>query len=314
MNSPVSPQAGARELIRRRKARANLLAFAAFTFPGYRPEPAHRLIAKALDSAVAGQTRRLMIFAPPQHGKSELASVRLPAFWLGRRPEDPVILSSYAASLAESKSRQARMVVASTEYALLFPGITTRRDSRAVNHWHLEGRRGGMLAAGVGGPISGHGALLGIVDDPFENWEQAQSATIREKVWEWFRTTFRTRIWESGAIVIIQTRWNEDDLAGRLLRDQPGQWEVLRLPAVAETQEERDLNNERLGLPAGEPDPLGREPWEPLCPGRFSAEALADLKRDVGSMAWASQYQSRQGRKRATSSRGSGSPLWRWPR
>jgi predicted phage terminase large subunit-like protein len=240
---------------------------------------------------VRGDLPRLIVAAPPQHGKSELASVRLPAYWLGRRPDDPIILTSYAASLAESKSRQARQVVESPEFADLFPGIVTRRDSRAVDHWELDGRRGGMLAAGVGGPITGHGGLLGIIDDPFENWEQSQSQTIREKVWEWYRTTFRTRIREGGSIVVIATRWHEDDLAGRLLREQRGEWRVLRLPALAETQQERDDANRRLGLPLGAADPLGRAPGEPLCPTRFSRPALEQLRRDVGSQAWASQYQ-----------------------
>src|SRR5262249_15027559 len=126
---------------------------------------------------------------------------------------------------------------------------------------------------------------------PLENWQESQSETVRNTVWEWYRTTFRTRIWEGGAIVLIQTRWHEDDLAGRLLAEQGSEWTVLRLPAVAETQEERDDNNERLGQARGQPDPLGRKPGEPLCPGRFSTEALAQLRRDVGSMAWASQYQ-----------------------
>ncbi len=147
-----------------------------------------------------------------------------------------------------------------------------------------------MLAVGVGGPVTGHGGLLGIIDDPFENWEQSQSLTIRDRVWEWWRTTFRTRIWEHGVIVLIQTRWHEDDLAGRLLQDQPGRWAVLRLPAVAETQDERDENNRRLGLPQGALDPLGRQAGEPLCPTRFSSEALSQLRRDVGSQAWFSQY------------------------
>ena len=147
------------------------------------------------------------------------------------------------------------------------------------------------MAAGVGGPITGHGARLGIIDDPFENWEQAQSPTIRDKVWEWWRTTFRTRIWEDGAIVLIMTRWHEDDLAGRLLREQADRWAVLRLPALAETQEERDENDRRLGLPTGRLDPLGRRPGEPLCPKRFSLEALEEIRRDVGPLAWAAEYQ-----------------------
>lgn len=281
----------AAELLRRRKARTTLEAFTTFTFPRYVAEAAHALIGSALDAVVSGEIQRLMIFAPPQNGKSELASVRLPAYWLGRRPEDPVILSSYAASLAENKSRQARQIVEGTEFRRLFPGLTTRRDSRAVDHWELDGHKGGMLAVGVGGPITGHGARLGIIDDPVENWEQAQSQTIRDKTWEWYRTTFRTRIWENGAIVLIMTRWHEDDLAGRLLAEQGDEWTVLRLPAIAETQADRDSNNERLGLAQGRPDPLGRKPGEPLCPKRFSLAALELLRRDVGSLAWFGQYQ-----------------------
>lgn len=249
------------------------------------------MIARTLDQAVRGRIKRLMIFTPPQHGKSELVSVRLPAYWLGVRPDDPVIITSYAASLAEDKSRQARQVVESAEYAEVFPGVGTRRDSRAVGLWRILGRRGVVVAAGVGGPITGHGAMLGIIDDPFENWAQAQSRTVRDHVWDWYRSTFRTRIWEKGSIVLIMSRWHEDDLAGRLLSDQADQWTVLRLPAIAETQDERDENNRRLGLPAGLPDPLERKPGEPLCPRRFSLEALMQVRRDIGAVAWAAEYQ-----------------------
>lgn len=284
-------KAAASELLRRRSARGGLLEFTRYTFPTYQAEPAHALIAEKLDAVVRGDITRLMIFAPPQHGKSELASVRLPVFWLGKRPDDPIILASYAASLAESKSRQARQILESPEYANLFPGSRIRRDSRSISHWTLDGRRGYLLAAGVGGPITGHGARLGIIDDPVENWEQAQSEAVREACWEWWRSTFRTRIWEGGAVVLIMTRWSEDDLAGRLLRDQPGQWTVLRLPALAETQDERDTSNRLLGLPTGERDPLGRQPGAPLCPGRFSAAALQALSRDVGSLSWTGMYQ-----------------------
>jgi predicted phage terminase large subunit-like protein len=286
-------EAAREELNRQRQeaARSNLLDFTNFTFERYKPDPAHGLIAQKLDRVVAGNLSRLMIFAPPQHGKSELASVRLPAFWLAHRPDDPIILTSYAASLAYNKSRQARDILESPEYADLFPDIETDRASRAVDHWELAPpHRGGMLAAGVGGPITGHGAALGIIDDPFENWQQAHSQTIRDRVWGWYRTTFRTRVWENGAIVLIMTRWHEDDLAGRLLLDQAERWEVLRLPATGETQEDRDRRNKRLGIPAGQPDPLGREPGEPLCPSRYSAEALAELRDDVGSLAWEGQY------------------------
>lgn len=232
-----------------------------------------------------------MIFAPPQHGKSELVSVRLPAYWMGKRPDDPVILSSYAASLAEGKSREARQVVESIEYRQLFPEVNTRANNRAVDEWHLDGHRGYMKAVGVAGPVTGHGGLLGIIDDPFENWERAQSKVIRDKVWDWWRATFRTRIWEGGAVVLIMTRWHPDDLAGRLLAEQGSDWTVLRLPAIAETQSQRDEACRILGLPQGQLDPLGRQPGEPLAPRRYSSAALVALRRDVGPMAWPAEYQ-----------------------
>lgn len=274
------------------RARRSLLDFTNLTFPQYVAEPAHVLLARNLDRVVRGEIKRLMVFAPPQHGKSELVSVRLPAYWLGRRPDAPVILASYAASLAESKSRHARSIVESLEYQQVFPGVGTRKDSRAVNRWELAApARGSMLAVGVGGPVTGHGALLGVIDDPIENWEQGQSQTIRDRIWDWWQGTFRTRIWESGAIVLIMTRWHEDDLAGRLLLDQVSRWTVLRLPALAEGQEERNENNRHLGLMAGDPDPLGRVAGEALCPRRFSERALSEIRRDVGSRVWWAEYQ-----------------------
>lgn len=273
-------------------ARRGLIEFTRYTYPLYVAEEAHRLIASRLEAVLRGEIDRLMVFAPPQHGKSELTSVRFPAFWMAHRPDDPVILTSYGASLAQGFSRQARDLVEGTQYRELFPSIRTQSGSRAVDEWNLEGHpRGGLIAAGVGGPITGHGAMLGIIDDPFENWAAAYSQTVRDHVWEWWRGTFRTRIWEGGAVVLICTRWHEDDLAGRLLQTQAERWTVLRLPARAETQEERDDANQLLGLPVGLPDPLGREPGEPLTPQRFSSEALAEIERDVGPTAWYAEYQ-----------------------
>lgn len=286
----LSPQEAARELLLRRQARRHLLHFTNYTYPRYQAELAHRLLADALNDVVTGDCKRLMVFAPPQHGKSELVSVRLPAYWLGKRPDDPIILTSYAASLAHSKSRQAREVVESLAFAALFPDVRTNPASRAVDNWTLDGHRGELVAAGVGGPITGHGALLGIIDDPFENYAQAESATIRESTWQWYRSTFRTRVWEDGAIILVMTRWHEDDLAGRLLKANPNEWRVIRLPAIAESQEERDANNQRIGQSTGLPDPIGRAVGEALCPKRFSELALQAIKVDVGSYVWYAQY------------------------
>lgn len=282
----------ARERLTNRAEAYHLLDLVKRVFPQYRAEPAHELIASALEAVVSGDLTRLMIFTPPQHGKSTLTSVHLPGYWLAYRPDDPVILASYAASLAERHSKHAREVVESSFYRALFPGLTTRSESRSAQFWQLnQPFRGSMLAVGVGGPITGFGAMLGIIDDPFENWEQAQSLTYRDRAWDWYRTTFRTRVWERGAIILVCTRWHEDDLAGRLLQSQGAQWTVLRLPALAETQQERDENNKRLGLPEGQPDPLAREPGEPLCPARFSRDALEAIRTDVGALAWAAEYQ-----------------------
>lgn len=276
----------------RRMARRDVLAFTRYTLPMYIADPAHAVIAWTLNQAIRGKHDRIMIFAPPQHGKSELASVRFPAFWLGCRPDDPVIITSYGADLALDKSQQARAVVESEEYADVFPQVKTDPTSRAKELWRLRyGKRGTVKAAGVGGPVTGRGAMLGIIDDPVKDWSEAKSQVIRTGVYDWYRSTFRTRIWQNGVIALIMTRWDEEDLAGQLLRDQPGRWYVLRMPALAETQEERDHNHERMGLPTGQIDPLGRQPGEPLCPTRFPIEVLEEIRDDVGSIVWGAEYQ-----------------------
>lgn len=264
------------EMARRALAARHILDFTTYTFPTYRADPFHDHLASHLDLVVRGEIKRLMIFAPPQHGKSELVSIRLPPFWLGRRPDEPVILTSYGGSLAFRNSRAARTVLESEEFAKIFDGIRTNPDSRAVDRWSLYGHRGFCVAAGVGGPITGHGAGLGIIDDPVQSWAQAQSQTFRDSVYEWYKGTFRTRIWEGGSIVLIMTRWHEDDLAGRLLHDDQDSWTMLRYPATSEGEDR---------------DPLGRERGMPLSPSRYSVEELKSLEHDVGPQVWMAEYQ-----------------------
>lgn len=274
------------------RARRNLLNFTKFTYPRYKVDPFHKHLSELLDQAAAGNINKLIVIAPPQHGKSELVSRRLPAYWVGNNPNQPIILTSYGASLAHSMSRRAREIVESSDYKELFPGVHTRADSRAVQHWELFGyQQGGVVSAGCGGPIVGHGAQLGIIDDPFENWAQAQSPTIRNKIWDWYRGTFRTRMWENSITVLIMTRWHEDDLVGRIVSDQPEEWTIARYPAVAEDQDLRNRRNVKLGLPAGLPDPINRLPGEPLAPSRFSKAALSQIERDVGPSVWSAEYQ-----------------------
>lgn len=233
---------------------------------------------------------------------SAATSEKFPAFWLGKRPNDSVIIASYGAELAEEKSRKVRDLVESDAYTNLFGRRATQdaspveinAASRAVYKWHLAAPyRGGVRSGGVEGPITGFPSKLGIIDDPVKDMKEAQSPTIRESVWTWYRSVFRTRVNEGGAIIIIMTRWAEQDLVGKLLADaEDNEWTVLRFTALAETQEERDRNNQFLRLPVGLPDPLGREPGEPLAPGRFSREELLKIRRDVGPIIWGALYDS----------------------
>lgn len=244
-----------REIARQVLARRALIPFAWYTFRGYAAAPVHRLIAGHLERveryiATGGRegTGRLMIFMPPRHGKSELVSVRFPAWFLGRNPDARVILSSCTASLATGFSRQVRDIIRDEPYQTLF-GVQSTLDeadwvrisdeSRAADAWDIAGRRGGLIASGVGGSIVGRGANLGIIDDPFKDRNEAESKSVREAVDAWYRSAFYTRLEDGAAVILMHQRWHYDDLAGRLLRrmvedEDTDQWEVLSLPAIAE--------------------------------------------------------------------------------
>lgn len=248
--------------------RDSLLAFAKHTFRRYQAAHHHVLIAEHLEAIERGDIDRLMIFMPPRHGKSELASIRFPAWFLGRNPDKRIIGTSYAAQLAYSFSRQARNLIQSEAWPF---DVTLADDSAAVQAWNLQDHRGGYVAAGVGGPITGQGANLLIIDDPVKNAEEADSETYRQSVWEWYQSTAYTRLEDDGAIVLILTRWHHDDLAGRLLDEMKNggdQWTVLELPAI---------------------DDKGEALW----PEKYNVEALERIKQAVGSRTWTALYQQR---------------------
>lgn len=231
-NSRISPEEAAKELLRRRNARKNLLAFTEYTNPAYQAAAHHHRICDALEAVERGDIDRLMIFMPPRHGKSELASKRFPAWYIGRNPDKQIIAASYADNLAGDFGREVRNTVSSAEYANLFR-TRLSEDSRAAGRWNTT-KGGAYVAAGVGAGITGKGANIGLIDDPFKDRADADSETIRDKVWGWYQSTFYTRLMPRGAVILIQTRWHEDDLAGRLLEAQRhggDQWEILELPA-----------------------------------------------------------------------------------
>jgi predicted phage terminase large subunit-like protein len=250
---------------------AGLAAYA--TRGGWKPAPHLDLLNRCLLDVAAGRVSRLLVTMPPRHGKSELCSVFLPAWWLGNRPDDRVILASYEADFAASWGRRVRDVL--DEYGPTLFGVSLRADSQAAHRWDIDGHRGGMICAGVGGAITGRGAHLLIVDDPVKSPEDAQSDALSSGVWDWWRGVARTRLEPGAAVVLVMTRWSETDLAGRLVADQEGEpWTVLNLPALAE-----------------EDDPLNRQPGEPLWPERFGVEDLEATRRALGTYLWAALYQ-----------------------
>lgn len=276
MADGITRAAAARELLDRRQSRESLIAFTRYTKPDFEDGPHHRLIAEKLEAAERGEIRRLIIEAPPRHTKSELASRRFPAWFIGRNPRRQIITSTYASEFAQDFGREVRGIVGGEDFARVFPGVGLAGDSAARGRWHTTA--GGVyVAVGVGGPITGRGAHLALIDDPVKNRQDAESEVIRESVWKWYTSTLRTRLMPGGVIVLVLTRWHEDDLAGRLLeaaKHGGEQWDVVCLPAVAEAN-----------------DPLGRQPGEALWPAWYPREELDRIKSAVGSRDWSSLYQ-----------------------
>lgn len=232
------------------------------------------LLSKHLEGVLNGSIKHLMVFMPPRHGKSEYISKYFPAFFLGTHPDKRVILSSYEADFAAGWGYKVRNIL--QEYGPKLFGVQISGQSAARDRWELQGHQGGMMTAGVGGAITGKGADLLIIDDPVKNAEEAQSKTYREKTYDWYRSTAYTRLEPGGAVIIIQTRWHEDDLSGRLLKEEPEKWTVISLPAIAE-----------------EGDALGREPGTALFPSRYDVEALQEIKRTLGPYWFNALYQQR---------------------
>ena len=211
---------------------------------------------------------------PPRHGKSEFASKYFPAWYLGRNPDKRVILAGYGAQFASEWGRKVRGLI--EEHGERFFGITIRSDSRAVDQWLIADHDGSMHTCGIGGPLPGRGADLVIIDDPIKNAKEANSETYRNSTWEWYTSTAYTRLEPGGAVILIMTRWHEDDLAGRILEQAKTSrepWVTLNLPAIA-----------------GEGDQLGRPPGEPLWKERYDLAALEASRKTLGSYQFTALY------------------------
>lgn len=236
-----------------------------------------RFISSILERVEKGEITRLIVNLPPRHSKSMTISETFPSWFIGRKPDRKVIVVSYGEALARRFGRSNRRKI--EEFGPSVFGIQLDPDASSVTHWNIAGHGGQVLSTGIGGPISGEGADLLLIDDPIKNRQEADSPTYREMIWDEWRNTLYPRLQPNGVVIIVMTRWHEDDLVGRILREEPGKWVVLRLPALAE-----------------DADLLGRQPGEPLWPEfGFDLQWALETKCTVGTYVWEALYQQRPG-------------------
>lgn len=270
-------------------ARSNLINFAEIVKKGYRAEFFHEIIGTILQEAAEKVKRkekvRIILSVPPRHGKTELASSLFPAWALGRYPEMKFILSSYGADLSETIGMKTRDIINSETYQMVFPGITLRPDVKAKAKW-MTNKDGSFTGVGMGTAVTGTGADFVIIDDPHKDRAEAESQTVRESVWEYYRSTLYSRLEGFGAIVIIMQRWHTEDLVGKVkeeskrLKEAGGaydEWEIINFPAVAEDDESFRGS-------------LVRKAGEALWPSKFGLDVLENIKQTSGIYNWVSQY------------------------
>ncbi|MDP4120866.1 MAG: phage terminase large subunit [Bacillota bacterium] len=246
----------------------------------YKHAPHTLFLCNKIEEIICGKDKRLMVFMPPRHGKSMTITESLPSYFLLKNPDKRVIISSYGDDLAQVFGRKNRAKI--REYGKLLFNLDIAQDMGSVKAWNIENHVGGVVSSGIGGTITGQGADLLIIDDPVKNKQEAYSKTYRDRVYDEYKSTLRTRLHSGGSIIIILTRWHEDDLAGRLIKesgDNPDEkWEIINLPAICEYQN----------------DVLGRQIGETLWPkGGYDANWAKQTEREVGSREWASLYQQR---------------------
>ena len=255
-----------------------LAPFAKFTMPRYQTPPHILAMALALEEMERGENDRLIIKTPPRHGKSELVSVRYPAYYMLRHPSRSFITASYGEILATPFGRKARNVAMLERAKDLYPGVELAADSKAAGLWTTTAG-GTFLSVGIGGAITGFGAHHLNIDDPIRKREEAESAIKRESIYQWYQAEAYTRLEPQGSVSLTYTPWHHDDLGARLIAAEEyggDKWKVLRFPAIAE-----------------EHDELGRKPGEALWPERFSVEQLERIRAAIGEYEWTSLYQLR---------------------
>lgn len=267
----ISPAEAAKALLSRRLARKTLEAFIEFVGFNYTFAAHQRLLMGELERVELGETERLMVLMPPGSAKSTYASILFPPWFMGRNPQSSVLGVSNTTELAERFSRRVRNIAGLPEFGAVFANNGLRPDSAAAGNWEtLLG--GEYFAAGMGTAIAGRRADLGLIDDPIKSRQEADSERVRQTHWEWYINDFLTRLKPGARQILIQTRWHEDDLGGRILEREAHRWRVVKIPMLAR-----------------ENDPLGRAYDERLWADWFTEDMIATAKMDA--RAWNALYQ-----------------------
>lgn len=277
--------------LKRRAARAGFAPFVLFTTPNYKMGWVHREICETLEKFLQdvrdGKSPRLMISMPPRSGKSELVSRKFPAYAFGVDPDLQIIATSYGADMAQRFNRDVQRVIDNDLYKAVFPDTSLNAGKsnnskgayiRTSELFEIVGHTGSYRSCGVGGGITGMGADILIIDDPVKDRKSANSATVRQNIYEWYTSTAYTRLSPGGGVIVMCTRWHVDDLLGLLLKEEQNggdKWKVINYPAIAEHDEPH------------------RKAGEALHPERYPIESLLKIKGAVGSADWASLYQGR---------------------
>jgi len=313
----ITAEDAAAERVRREKARRHLMPFAKYLWNGYIQARHLTLVAEKLEEVeryirTRGQEGigRLMVFMPPRMGKTELTAKIFPSWFLGRNPDKRVIITAYGADLAQASSRAIRNYVMDPNYSAIFGNLRAdsepvqlSEDSRAKSNWDLAApHRGGVDSAGVGGAITGKGAHMLVIDDPYKNRDDAESEAYREKVDSWWKSSAYTRLEDGGAIVVVHTRWHPDDLAGMLLKMSVSdpladQYEVVFLPAVALEEDAYPINerqfqdNLQSGIYIPYKDQLNRKAGQALWPEKYDEINLEKTRVNIGDLEFSALHQ-----------------------
>lgn len=274
----ISKQNAARELLNRRIARNSLHEFIQYINPEYITSHFSETVCDALDRFIIrminGERPVIILGAPPQHGKSDIVSRYLPAYVFGKYPDLRIAGLSYGKDLASDMNRDVQRIMMSDEYGALFPKsclnakrvvtveVEAKRNSET---FEVVGRKGVYISQGVGGPLTGKKVDLGIIDDPIKNSKEALSPTTKQSVWNWYVSTFKTRLSKNSGEIIMATRWATDDLSGRVIENN-SRAEVLTFPAINE-------NNEAL------------------VPELHPLDKLLETKAILGDYFWSAMYQ-----------------------